>query len=118
MRVQVKFSHLPELGSGYVWVRMLTRQVTMGEDTGFAFYRVSGVFSAEVPSLCAGGTYAETAAGTYGALNSPGLTNGVVYYCSPGGFYPEVPTPSHQRGWAFMSWGSGCLLYTSDAADE
>lgn len=51
MRVQVRFSHLPELGSGYVWLRMLTRQVTQGEDeTGFAFYKVSGVFSAEVPT--------------------------------------------------------------------
>lgn len=50
MRVQAKFSHLPELGSGYVWLRMLTRQITQGEDeTGFAFYRISGVFSAEAP---------------------------------------------------------------------
>lgn len=48
MRVQAKFSHLPELGSGYVWLRMLSRQVTQDVDeTGFAFYRISGVFSAE-----------------------------------------------------------------------
>lgn len=90
MRVQVKFSHLPELGSGYVWVRMLSRQVTQGEDeTGFAFYKISGVFSAEVPACDIGfiqskGADSGIAVSTYDVVMdaTPGVGNLLVAWCT------------------------------------
>lgn len=85
MRVRVRFSHLPELGSGYVWLRMLSRQVTQGEDeTGFAFYKVSGVFSAEVPS-CAIGFVQQANGGPRGGISTT-FVDAVL---------PAAPTPGN-----------------------
>lgn len=120
MRVQARFSHLPEIGSGYVWLRMLSRQVSQDQDeTGFAFYRISGVFSAQA-SACAGGAYAETAGGSYPPLHDngsgTGTTNGVVYYCAAGYAYPVVPTPGHVGAWPFPVWGFGGTPDRSETA--
>lgn len=64
----------------------------------------TGVFT----SLCTGGTYPETASGTYAPLNS-GTTNAsaVFYYTRPGLPNPIVPTPGFVGDLVFPEYGTG-----------
>jgi|GEM_PF-4808145 len=106
MRVQFKAAHLPGYES-YVWARVLNRSV---QQVSEEFYDVKMELApaiAGTAGLCAGGTYALTAAGTYPPNNSLTNNGGIFYYLKPGVVYTVVPEPGHLGGFNFYTLGSG-----------
>lgn len=106
MRTQVKLDrYVPEIGSDWVYGRLLDRQVSQTEDeTGLRWYLCSATIALDVPAPptpCE--SAGPTPGGSWGPLNGSGLNpadgSSIVWYGGASG--------DNNGDWAFPSYGTG-----------
>jgi len=104
MRLQVLFTHLPLVFSGYTWTRVLQRTIRQDQETE-EFYWLDLELS-PIPITCPN-SYVDGYVPPLGAPNGPTVNaDGRTIYGRAGGAFPIIPTPYYTGGspWHFPEY--------------